>query len=47
MTGAGHLEGVYGALARLAGHNVWIGLATMCLTGLWGAYRLLSNMVGS
>ena len=41
------LDGVYGLLARFAGHNVGADLATMCLAELWGVYRLLSNMTGS
>lgn len=47
MTGANRLEGVYGPLARFAGHSASIDLATMCLAELWGVYRLLSNMAGN
>ena len=47
MTGASRLEGVYGPLARLAGHSIGIDLAVMCLAELWGLYRRLSNIAGS
>ena len=47
MTGANRLEGVYGTLARFAGHGIGIDLATMCLAELWGMYRLVSNIAGN
>ena len=47
MTGASRLNGICGPLARFAEHGVGTDLAAMCLTELWGVYRLLSNMAGS
>jgi hypothetical protein len=41
------LKGIYGPLARFAGHGKGTDLAAMCLAELWGAYRVLSNVVGS
>ena len=47
MTAAKRLEGVYGLLASFAGHGVGADLAMMCLAGVWGVYRLLSNVAGN
>lgn len=47
MISASRLNGIYGPLARFAGHGVGTDLAAMCFAELWGLYRLLSNMAGS